>query len=117
MAHLLAGRIIQSVDKVHSMVEEGGLGNGGRNDGNLGQQSAHSSTVGQLVLPTVSLSTRRIFILADAEPAEAASPTVTIRERYPDTAATTSMAIERALLRLVMSEARSSSSSDDATVE
>jgi hypothetical protein len=57
------------------------------------------------VLPTVSLSTRRIFIFADAEPAAAASPTVTIRERYPDTAATTSMAVERAELRLAIVEA------------
>lgn len=43
------------------------------------------------VLPTVSLSRRRIFILDDEEPAVDESPTDTIRDRYPDTAATTSI--------------------------
>jgi hypothetical protein len=45
-------------------------------------------------MPTVSLSRSKIFILADDDPGVDESPTVTIRERYPDTAATTSMVRE-----------------------
>jgi len=44
-------------------------------------------------IETVSLSRRRIFILAEGAP-DALSPADTIFEMYPDVACTTSMAIE-----------------------
>ena len=35
MTHLLSRRVIQSIGQVDFMVEEGGLGDGGRHDGDL----------------------------------------------------------------------------------
>jgi len=73
--------IVEPVGEVDFVVEEGRIGRRRRDDGHLRDEVSGRKCCrpGQSNKPTVSLSSRRIFILAAAPP-EALSPADTILE-------------------------------------
>lgn len=79
MSHLLSFLVVEAIGEVYIMVEQGGLGGSGRDDGHLedGLRSSLVFSKAKDMLRTVSLSSSSTFILAAACDC-AASPADTI---------------------------------------